>query len=158
VLGFFFRTTRERSLKSHLVIAARAEAVPDRSEQLAETLRRRLAFERAIARLAGLDPEVDGPVAVLVTTRDVEAGARSIADAFAAEGRAVRVVAWATDGRPRHDVYLTGFASLTEAASVAAGLVDEGFSPALVPVRGAEPDPSSFPEEAGASVPPTSPF
>jgi len=157
VLGFFFRTTRERSLKSHLVIAARAEVVPSRDEQLAETLRRRLAFERSMARAGRLDPQADGPVAVLVTTREVEAGARSIADAFAAEGRAVRVLEWSLDGAPRYDVYLTGFESLPEAASAAAGLVDEGFGPELVPVRGAEPEPSSF-HEPGASVPPTSPF
>ncbi|MCZ6465298.1 MAG: hypothetical protein O7A09_13265, partial [Proteobacteria bacterium] len=133
-IGFLFRNKREMTRKRRLVIAVQAEILRSFEEDMAETIRRRIAFERAQTRLGGLGVDPNVPYALLVSTRTVESDAEAIAESLALQGRESQVVAWDYDGESRYDVYLTGFSGLPSAASLAMQLRDEGWTPELVVV------------------------
>lgn len=159
VFGPLFRRNEKVWRKNHLVIAVQATLVHSAEEQLAETLRQRLGFERATTRTQPLLRERDGRVALLVTTRRSQAAATAVAASFAAGNRPFRVVPWAWDGEQRYDVYQTGFESLSEAAAAAMPLVADGWVPQIVVVPDAEPEPALLHERSlSKSVPPTTPF
>ncbi len=132
VLGRFFRSDGSQVDQIRLVIAVRARRVSNPSELVADTIRRRLAFERRAARESNL-PQVDGPpYGVRVTTRRIEEDARSIADALAYDGHATRVQGWHSDADDYWDVYVTGLASMVDAGGVARELAEDGWETDLV--------------------------
>ena len=132
VLGRFFRTDGSQVDQIRLVIAVRARRVSNPSELVADTIRRRLAFERRAARESNL-PRVDGPpYGVRVTTRRIEDDARSIADALAYDGHATRVHGWHSDADDYWDVYVTGLVSMVDAGVVARELAEDGWETDLV--------------------------
>lgn len=134
ILGWLFRTEREQRLRTQIVIALHARLHRNPEEDLAESIRRRLAFERSLARVNELlDPE-SGRYALLVATEgsedDAEARSRALADA---SGFAGRVVRWSReDGTPRYDVYVTGFEKFARAAEAALSLDERGWRSELV--------------------------
>jgi general secretion pathway protein D len=136
LLGHLFRAETERRLDAHLVVAVQARALPDDSELVAETIRRRLALARVVAREGGLS-EQEGPWALRVATRSEAGDAEAIAASFAAPGERARVLRWEGEGHVYYDVYLVGFASAAEASEAARRVRERGLRSELVPVRGA---------------------
>jgi general secretion pathway protein D len=132
-LGWLFKARGQATNDVRLVIAARARRVSTPAELAADTIRRRLAFQRQSAREDHF-PHVEGsPYGVLVTTRVVEADAEAIAEALEGQGHATRVHRWqGDDRRALFDVYVTGLDSMSEAGDLAYQLGDEGWDADLV--------------------------
>jgi general secretion pathway protein D len=132
ILGWLGRSTRSERMNRELVIAVQASIERSAAERVSDSIRRRLVFERSLARRGALSDAADA-YAVLVTTRSSEAEARALAEALdAPAGRPARVVAWEFEGEPRFDVYLAGFATLPEAAAAVEPLVAAGWLPEVV--------------------------
>lgn len=135
--GFLFRASGRSMEDVRLMIAARARRVSTPAELVADTIRRRLAFERASARTSGL-PGVEGPpYGVRVTTRRRADDADAIAESLALRGHRTRVHRWTFGDDVYHDVYVTHLGSMVDAAALAHVLGDEGWQADLVvlPVR-----------------------
>lgn len=134
VLGQLFRSTRDETVASRLVVTAQARALPTPAEMVADSIRQRLAFQRSQVRLAGLTRTTDAPYAVLVTTRASRGDADAIASDLSTQGKEARVVKWTWHGQSHFDVYLTGFATLPDAAEAATSLADRSWEPSLAVV------------------------
>jgi len=137
-VGALFRRDIDQLDESRLVIAARARRVSTPAELVADTIRRRLAFERASALGERMPRAVDGPYAVRVTTREMREDAEAIADGLALRGHRTTVHEWSHEGRPRYDVYVLSLESLVDASEIARVLSDEGWQadPVILPGRG----------------------
>jgi general secretion pathway protein D len=131
-LGALFRSSRSEVHKRRLVVTASAEVQRSFDEDLAETIRRRLAFEREQARVARLVPESRTPWALLVSSRSREDDARAIADSLAARGLRAEVVEWEWDGERAFDVYLLDLGGLPEVTREATRLREDGFEAEIV--------------------------
>jgi general secretion pathway protein D len=131
-LGFLFGADATTVDDVRLMIVARARRVSNPSELVADTIRRRLAFERRRARGAGLPAVTGPPFGVRVTTRRRLDDAEAIAGSLALRGLTVEVHAWELDGEALHDVYVTRLPSMVDAADLAYSLDEEGWSTDLV--------------------------
>jgi general secretion pathway protein D len=132
VVGFLFQGKGRVVEDIRLIIAARARRVSNPAELVADTIRRRLVFERRNAREAGL-PQVDGsPYGVRVTTRQVEEYADAIADSLSFRGLSTVVHGWNVGETDYYDVYVTDLPSMVDAASLAQTLSEEGWEADLV--------------------------
>ncbi len=130
--GSFFRTRGTVREDIRLVIAARARRISSPAEFVADTIRRRLIFERQRARESTL-PEIEGPpFGVRVTTRSREDDALAIARGLELEGYRTRMHSWTVSERDYHDVYVVGLDSMVEAARVARTLGEAGWEADLV--------------------------
>ena len=134
ILGILFKGIDEETLDNHLVIAVQARVLRTSEDHEAESIRRRLAFERHLEGLAGLREITEAPYALLVATRSVQGDAEVIAATLSGPDGAARVVAWDGYGRSRFDVYLTGFRDLAGVGEAALALRDRGWSPSVVVV------------------------
>ena len=144
ILGWLARSTHEETVKRTLVIAVQAGIERSPEARLADSVRHRLAFERTLARRGALRIGAEEGYALLVTTRASDVEARGVASALAeANAKEPRVVAWEWDGEPRFDVYVGGFATLSEAGAAAAPLVAEGWKPEVVALPPQPPPPAS---------------
>lgn len=132
LLGWMFKRKLENQLDTRLVVAARARRVSSPAELVADTIRRRLVFERRSARVSKL-PSIEGaPYAVRVTTRVREDDADAIASGLAQEGFETRVFSWESSTGPLFDVYILSLDSMVDAARIAQDLSDEGWQADLV--------------------------
>jgi len=122
----------------HLVIAARARRVSNPSELVADTIRRRLTFERRRAREGALPKAKGSPYGVRVTTRERKDDAEAISDSLALRGYQTETHAWSASGKDYFDVYVIGLGSMVDAAEVAQVLSNDGWQTDLVvlPTRG----------------------
>jgi general secretion pathway protein D len=127
--GIFFRTTAETIRENHLVVAVQARVLRTPAEQIAESIRRRIGFERSLTRLQDLDASKDGRYAVRIDTRRSEADATAIAEAFALDGHETRVSEWEGVGGTRFDIYLTGYDAFADAGTAALQLRHAGWLP-----------------------------
>jgi general secretion pathway protein D len=134
VLGYFFRTTRQSFVDTEFLVVLSARVLRTREEDIAETIRRRIAFQRAISRLNDLRSHSTAPYAVLLETLGDEDMAHSIASTFAEDGFTTRVTDWELEGDPVYDVYVTDLASFTQAAELARRLADAGWDSADVAI------------------------
>jgi general secretion pathway protein D len=130
VLGVLFRNTSEKTRRSNVLILAQATLVSTPSDDRAETLLRRLAFERQLERMRPLSTVTEAPYALLVTTRTNRADADAVAQALATHGT-VEVVEWRRGDEDRFDVYLIGFTQLPELAAQAVKLRRAGYRPKM---------------------------
>jgi type II secretory pathway component GspD/PulD (secretin) len=130
VLGVLFRNTSEKTRRSNVLILAQATLVSTPSDDRAETLLRRLAFERQLERTRPLSTVTEAPYALLVTTRTNRADADAVAQALATHGT-VEVVEWRRGDEDRFDVYLIGFTQLPELAAQAVKLRRAGYRPKM---------------------------
>ena len=130
--GWFFKRAAERQVDTRLVIAARARRVSTPAELVADTIRRRLAFQRRNARDATLPSGADSPYGVRVTTREREDDAEAIAEGFAIQGHRTEVHRWVQGSDERYDVYIISLDSMADAAEIARVLGDEGWQADLV--------------------------
>jgi general secretion pathway protein D len=135
---FFDRTVRlEEDVR--LIVGAQVRRVSSPGELAADSIRRRLAFERRRARNTSL-PFVgpDEPAyAVLVTTRSREDDAVSIAESLDLRGFATQIHRWKLHDRELYDVYVTSLESMADAGAIASTLNQEGWDTdlTLLPTR-----------------------
>ncbi len=130
VLGWIFRDTSEVMTDTQIVVAVQVRVQRTREDMLAESIRRRIGFQRSLERLDGL--ETAAPYAVLVTTRETEAEARGIAEGFSSNGEPASVASWSRYDQQHYDVYMTGFASLPDAGAAALRARGRGWQPQVV--------------------------
>ncbi len=131
-LGWMFKRKIEQQLDTRLVVAARARRVSTPAELVADTIRRRLIFERRSARVSKLPTADEAPFAVRVTTRTREDDADAIASGLAREGFETRVFSWEGGTGPLYDVYIMSLDSMVDAARIAQELGNEGWQADLV--------------------------
>jgi general secretion pathway protein D len=137
VLGYLMRSGGKTQVDNHLVFAVQARVLKTREEDLAESLLQRLALERRLSRVRGIRRTSQAPYAVLVTTRSDGDAARTLADSFERDGLRAQVGVWEdSSGRPRYDVYLTGYGQMADAGFDAFHLQDRGFRPQVVVLPG----------------------
>ncbi len=130
--GWLFRTKGTLVEDTRLIIVARARRVSNPSELVADTIRRRLAFERRSAREITLPESKGAPYGVRVTTRRREDDAVAIAESLSLRGFSTETHRWSVSGTEYFDVYVTELDSMVEAASVAESLWKEGWQTDLV--------------------------
>lgn len=130
-IGWLFTTLEQRTDETDLIAVVEARVLRDADDAAAETIRRRLAFERAISRTADLNSIGPEPFAVLLETTRSEADAKVIARAFASDGFETRVTEWEAHGNAVWDVYLSDLASFEEAGRLARRLSEAGWSPEI---------------------------
>lgn len=132
LVGWLFKRKLEMQLDTRLVVAARARRVSSPAELVADTIRRRLIFERRSARVAKLPSAAAAPFAVRVTTRSREDDAEAIASGLSQEGYETSVFQWEGSTGPLYDVYVLSLPSMVDAAAIAQELGDEGWQADLV--------------------------
>jgi type II secretory pathway component GspD/PulD (secretin) len=131
-IGWFFSADGNESIDVRLVIAARATRVSSPAELVADSIRRRLAFQRRNARDSKL-PSSDGPpFGVRVTTRTREDDAVAIADGLSFGGHQAIVQRWTLGDDVFFDVYIISLDSMAEAAEIATALSQDGWKADLV--------------------------
>jgi general secretion pathway protein D len=139
LLGWFFSSKRSRAQDVHLILAAQARRIATPAEFAADTVRRRLAFERRNAREDSLPGVADGEsgFAVLVTTRGRRDDADAIAESLDMRGYKTEIHRWELRDRELFDVYVTSLDSMADAANVASTLNGEGWQTnlTLLPTR-----------------------
>ncbi len=118
-LGLFFSRIEERVVDTRLMVAARARLLRSPADDVAETVRRRIAFERTMSRVNDLERLPDRPWAVRLATFDHREPAKRVAAAFDEDGYLTRVTKWAGSDRDYWDVYLTGYPDYETASTVA---------------------------------------
>ncbi len=119
-LGLFFSRIEEQVVDTRIIIAARARLLRSPADDVAESIRRRLAFERSISRVNDIEKLPNRPWAVRLATFEQRSSARTVADAFDEDGYVTRVSRWeGSDGLPYWDVYLIGYGDYQTASIVA---------------------------------------
>lgn len=133
LIGWFFKARGARVADVRLVIAARARRIRSPSQLVADTIRRRLVFERQRLRTADLPESGGAPYGVRVTTRSLEDDAIAIASDLERRGHEARVHRWeSADRRPLFDVYVMGLDSMVDAGELAQRLGEDGWDADLV--------------------------
>ena len=130
-LGWLFSTISETRRATDLVVVVEARVLRTSADSVAESIRQRLAFERAISRTQDLNSLGSNPFAVLIETTRSESKALAIAEAFSEDGFETRVTPWDAWGQPVWDVYLTELASFEEAGGLARRLTEAGWDPEI---------------------------
>ena len=131
-LGWLFSADTTTELDVKLVIAVGARRISSPAELVADSIRRRLTFERHNARNGVLPSEDDPPFAVLVTTRLLEDDAEAISEGLFLAGYETAVHQWSSEEEEFFDVYVVALESMVDAAEVAGRLRREGWDPDLV--------------------------
>ena len=132
-LGWFFKARGNQTDDLRLVIAARARRISTPAELVADSIRRRLAFDRQSARESNLPPSGGSPFGVRVTTRSLEADAVAIAEDLERRGHVTRVHRWqGVDRSDLYDVYVMGLDTLVDAGDLAYQLGADGWDADLV--------------------------
>jgi len=131
-LGWLFTANSKSEQDVRLVIAVRARRLSSPAALVADTIRRRLVFQRQNAR-GGVMSSSDGfPYGVRVTTRKREDDAEAIADGLWRQGHETTVHRWSDGGDEYFDVYVISLESMADAAEIANLLVVDGWDPDLV--------------------------
>jgi general secretion pathway protein D len=131
VLGNFFRSTVELERRTRLVIALQATQMHTPSDERAESIQRRLAMERHLARTAPLLPDVADPYGLLVATRETRSEADGVVQELQGLPGTVRIVEWTWWDSTHYDVYLIGFPELEALGPVSISLRELGFQPKM---------------------------
>jgi len=127
-LGWLFTSETEREEDLRIIVAAQVRRVSSPAALAADSIRRRLAFERRHARRSEFpDVDDDADFAVLVTTRSHSDDATAIAESLEFRGYAAQIHEWTLRDETYFDVYVTLLDSMSEAAEVASTLNREGW-------------------------------
>jgi general secretion pathway protein D len=132
LLGWFFTADVKSEQDVRLVVAVRARRLSSPAALVADSIRRRLAFQRQNARRIGLSHSDGLPFAVRVTTRARKDDAEAIAEGLSLAGHQAVAHAWSDGGDEFFDVYVVSLASMADAAEIASRLTSEGWDPDLV--------------------------
>ena len=138
-IGFFFRSESKTRIQTDILIVVEASIMRSPSEDIADSIRRRVAMERAMSRVSALKGVGEKPFAVLLDTVDGESRARGIAAAFTEDGFETRVTDWLSTSGRRWDIYLTEFESFELAGRVARSLSEAGWLPEVMLLSPANP-------------------
>jgi hypothetical protein len=136
VLGLLTSSSSGATQDAHLVFAVQARVLRSQEEDLAESIRQRLAMERNLSRVEGLSRSPGEPYAVLVATRGSAEEAAAVAEPLREEGAEVQIGRWSGPEQEHFDVYLTGYRSLDHAGGDALELRERGFAPQVVVLPG----------------------
>lgn len=144
-IGWIFGREVRTEEDSRLAISVRVRRIGSPAERAADSIRRRLTFERRNARDRGMPTaaQTGAPFAVLVTTRTREEDAVAISEGLLRQGFASEVHHWSLGEAgslgagslgelDRYDVYVTALESMVDAAAVAARLAEQGWEADLV--------------------------
>ena len=131
-LGWLFTANSVSEQDVALVIAIRARRVSSPAALVADTIRRRMVFQRQNARDGGLSSSDGLPFGVRVTTRERRDDAEAIAEGLALEGYKTTVHRWSYEADEFFDVYIVSLESMVNAAEVASALMSDGWDPDLV--------------------------
>lgn len=119
-LGLLFSRLEEREVNTRLMVVARARLLQSPADDIAETIRQRMAFERSMSRVNDLSRIPDRPWAVRLATFQRRDDARRVADDFEGDGYVTRVTKWEGAADESYwDVYLIGYADYETASIVA---------------------------------------
>ena len=135
-LGWAFKSTSDTDVTARLVIAAQARIERSPEEQVADSIRRRLAFERSqpAARAAPRDRRAPPGRCASRRVAD-EAEAQAIAARLRTSARPARVSRWESSSGPVFDVTLSPFRDpLRRQRQPRSQLREEGYDPELVVV------------------------
>jgi len=133
-LGWAFKATGDANVVSRIVIAVRARIERSPDDQIADTIRHRLAFERSNQRLAPLADLDRTAWALRVATRSDRADADAIAARISNGAQPGRVTRWESSTGPLYDVTLAGFATVADANRRAFELREQGYDPEVLVV------------------------
>ena len=131
-LGWLFTANVHSVEDVKLVIAARARRLSSPAALVADTIRRRLAFQRRNARGGVLASSDEAPFAVRVTTRRRRDDADAIAEGLTFAGHHSTVHGWSTGEGEFFDVYVLSLESMVDAADIARQLMQDGWDPDVV--------------------------
>jgi len=131
ILGWFFRSTRDVERRRQIVAAVQVNQIHSPAEQRAESIVRRLAFQRSLARVHPLRELSSAPYAVRVASRATLAGADQVARELEGLAGTPAVVPFTDDATTSYDVYLVGFETIAELAPLTVELRARGFSTRL---------------------------
>jgi general secretion pathway protein D len=131
-LGWLFSADSESQQDVRLVFAVRARRLSSPAALVADTIRRRLIFQRQNARGGTLSSPDGLPYGVRVTTREREDDAEAIAEGLSLAGYQTTVHRWSDDETEFFDVYVVSLESMVDAAEVASRLMRDGWDPDLV--------------------------
>jgi len=127
LIGYLFKRVDQRVVDTSLVMIVEARVMRSPDDDVAETIRRRMALERSMARVSDLGRLSESPYAILLDTVLSESMATRISEAFTDDGFDTRVIPWESSGQPVWDVYLTELASFDEAGGLARQLYEAGW-------------------------------
>ena len=130
-LGWLFKSESRTKIENDLLIVVETKVMRNASEDLADTIRRRIAMERAMSRVADLGGFDSEPYAILLETVDDQSRARKIADAFGEDGFETRVTHWESTTGTLWDIYLTKFKTFEKAGGIARSLYEAGWKPEI---------------------------
>jgi type II secretory pathway component GspD/PulD (secretin) len=138
IFGWAFKSTVERSLTARFVIAAQARIERSPEERLADSIRRRLAFERSIAGRERAPAGAPTAWALRVATLADAAEAQAVAERVGTSERPASVRRWESSAGPVFDVQVSGFSELSQTGAAALALREAGFDPELIvlPIEG----------------------
>jgi general secretion pathway protein D len=139
ILGWAFKATSDQTLATRLVIAAQARIERSSEEQVADSIRARLAFERASRRHEHVTLTDDTSWGLRIATVADQQEAEAIAARLGSPERPAHVSRWKSEGGPRFDVTLFRFTSLADANQLALELRDQGYEPEPVVLPLEEP-------------------
>lgn len=134
-LGWLFSSDLDSTLDVRLVISARARRVASPAALVAQSIRRRLAFQRQAARDGVFVASDALPFGVRVTTRALEKDAEAIAEGLSFAGHQTVIHPWTYGSDRFFDVYVVSLESMADAAEIANGLTHDGWDPDLVLLR-----------------------
>ncbi len=137
ILGYLVKSQSSRTNDTHLIFAVQAKILRSHDEDIAESIRQRLALERSQSRLKGVRMSSRFPYALLLSTVSDRGEAQEIADGFEREGADAQVGSWMRGGQELFDVYLTGYRKMALAGADALRLRERGFAPQVVVMPGA---------------------
>lgn len=130
-LGYLFGGIRKTSFDLDLMIVVTAHVMRTLDDQLAESIRRRLAMERNLTRFRDPGEIETQRFAVLLDTVNSASKAKLISENFAADGFATYVDSWDAYGEKVWDIYLVDLPSFAKAGALARALDEAGWSPQI---------------------------
>jgi len=139
ILGQWLSQTDKTTSRAHIVVGIQVRPLPDSRARIANSIRRRVALERLLARENALPESTGGHYALRVVSELEETRADSLALQLDSELHPAVVLRWTPgqDESPVYDVQLLGFDSYEAAAEEAARLYAEGFDPDVLALASA---------------------
>jgi hypothetical protein len=139
-LGWAFRWTSDAWVDTRILIVAQVEVLRSPEEVVAHSIRRRLAWERHLSRVSGLEEIQGAPYALRVDTRERLEDAATIVESLKLDGLSAQLGRWRSPGgEERFDVYVTGFETIADAGAASLRLHQAGWKPqwVVLPVEAA---------------------
>lgn len=142
LIRWLFGSERSQSVQTYFLVMAKATIQRSPEDQVAYSMRARLAMERSMARVGDLREGTGVRYAVLMATRGQANQATAIAQSLPlAAGEEVKVSGWTWEDRTRFDVVVTGYRDLAGAGQAATRLRETGYHPQVIAVPGPEQAP-----------------